>query len=173
MKPQKSTKKASKKLEELKTAWKRNRGIADAMIFLYAQKLSTILATKIYETYNYNCIDIIKSNPYKLARDINGIGFKKADEIALGLGFETNCNERIEASIEYILGSDDSDGHCFLTYEQIKKEVNELLKVDVSDKLQDILIVLENAQFIVETPVVTKLGNEIGYYIKYIYENEK
>jgi len=130
---------AEKKLADIKTSWMEHKSIRDVMIFLQGYGISTLFAVKIYKTYGDKAIEVVTQNPYKLARDIYGIGFFSADKIALSMGFLPNGVPRIEAGIKHVLASSRDEGHCYLTLEQIQAQTKELLKIDEPDKIVEVL----------------------------------
>ena len=103
----------------IKKAWKEQKEIKNVMLFLQSNGVSTAYAVKIYKTYGNESINIVKSNPFRLADDIWGIGFKTADKIAQQLGFEKNSFERCRSGIIYVLNELSNDGHCYLKREQL------------------------------------------------------
>lgn len=100
------------------------------MIFLQQHDVSTTHAAKIYKTYGDKSIEIVTENPYKLADDIWGIGFKTADIIASKLGFGHEKYIRLRSGIIYTLNKLSEDGHCFATREQLVEKAAELLEAD-------------------------------------------
>lgn len=96
--------------------------------FLVEHKISPILAEKIYRRYGERAMFIITSNPYRLARDIKGIGFRKADAIALGsMGFSPESPQRLQAGLFYALENATDDGHCFLPRHEVLERATYLL----------------------------------------------
>ena len=91
-----------KRVEKIAESWEKQKDIKNVMIFLQGYGVSTAYAAKIYRQYGKESIDKVKDNPYRLADDIWGIGFKTADAMALRLGFAPDCRERLEAAIEEI-----------------------------------------------------------------------
>lgn len=104
-----------------------------AMIFMQDLGISSNMAVKIYNKYGYNVYDIINKNPYKLAEDIDGIGFKIADEIALKAGINQNSDFRIKCGILYILNQAGTNGHAYLPYDELIRLTKEMLLVEVED----------------------------------------
>lgn len=103
-----------KKIEKLKECWKAQRSIREVMIFLRSHGASPGFAQKIYKAYGAQSIEKVKQNPYQLAKEVFGIGFKIADGIAQKLGFALQSPERLAAGIEFVLWELTSDGHtCF------------------------------------------------------------
>lgn len=103
-----------KKISSLRECWDQQRSIREVMVFLRAHGASPAYAQKIYKQYGDDSIAKVKENPYQLAKDVFGIGFKIADEIALKLGFALQSAERIAAGIEFVLWELTQDGHtCY------------------------------------------------------------
>lgn len=100
-----------KRVEMIVKSWEQQREIKNIMLFLQCHDVSTSFAAKIYKTYGNESIEIVKSNPYKLADDIWGIGFKTADSIASKLGFEKNCFIRCRSGILYTMNQLADEGH--------------------------------------------------------------
>jgi exodeoxyribonuclease V alpha subunit len=158
-----------KKLETIKKSWEDNEEINDVMMFLQQYGISTVYAAKIYKHYGKGCVRKIKENPYSLARDIKGIGFKYADKIAMELGIEPDSEARIRACIMHILENGSMDGHCYLVEEQITIASTELLAVDIRDKVSNILKYMCQDHEIVPFTVDDE---PIRYYSKKLYYNE-
>lgn len=112
--------------------WKEQKEIRDVMMFLQSHNVSPALAVKIYRHYGNEAIKIVQSNPYKLAEDIFGIGFKTADRIASAMGFDPSSMPRILAGIGYVLGQLSEDGHVYVPKDILVKEASDLLSVDGS-----------------------------------------
>lgn len=103
-----------------------------AMLFLQQFGITTALAVKIYKEYGARMYQIVKENPYKMAEDIHGVGFKLADEIAAKLGIGTDSDYRMKAGILYILLQGSAAGHVYLPQEVLAAKTSELLGIDVS-----------------------------------------
>ena len=91
----------AKRIEQITSAWKDQKEIANLMVFLQEKGITPALATKIYKKYRSESSAILLENPYRIAEDIWGIGFKTADEIALKLGFQPHAPQRIASGILY------------------------------------------------------------------------
>ncbi|MFN2109940.1 MAG: ATP-dependent RecD-like DNA helicase [Anaerolineae bacterium] len=126
-------------------AWEEQKHIKEIMIFLQGHGVSTGLAVKIYKQYTDEAIAIVRNDPYRLAKDIYGIGFKTADKIAQQMGFAVDAPERIQAGLRYALGTFSDDGHCFATRDQLLATAVELLTVprEACETQLDALIRLE------------------------------
>ena len=144
---------AQKKLTDIKTSWQEHRAIRDVMLFLQGYGISTLFAVKIYKEYGDNAIAIVSSNPYRLAKDIYGIGFFSADRIALKMGFELDGKPRIEAGIKHVLAASREEGHCYLTEDQIIKNTSAILELEqpeLPDKIRSLLHTLLQNQEVKE-----------------------
>lgn len=116
----------------IKKSWAEQREIRNIMLFLQSHNVSTSHATKIWKTYGNESIQIVQENPYRLADDIWGIGFKTADTIAEKLGFEKEKYVRLRSGLLYTLNRLPDEGHCYGTRDQLLKTGAELLGVDES-----------------------------------------
>jgi exodeoxyribonuclease V alpha subunit len=159
------------KLIGIKESWERNKEINDIMMFLQQHNISTLFAKKIYEFYGKNCVSQILQNPYRLAKDISGIGFAYADRVALQLGFDPEGVERLEACISFILDQGSNDGHSYLYENQIKSKSSELLKIDSKERVGECLEILSRSGDIYDIQLE---GDESKrYYSKKLYNNEQ
>ena len=119
-----------KRIEMIVKSWEQQKEIKNIMLFLQSHDVSTTFATKIYKKYGNKSIEIVKANPYKLADDIWGIGFKTADNIASKLNFDKNCFIRCRSGILYTLNQLADDGHVYAEKEQLIKKSSELLDIE-------------------------------------------
>ena len=99
------------------------------MVFLQSHGVGTSRAVRIYKTYGADAIPLVTENPYRLARDIRGIGFKTADMIAEKLGIPKTAMIRARAGISYALLNAVDDGHCGLPRDELLKLAEELLEI--------------------------------------------
>ena len=118
------------RIERIKESWVAQKEIKSIMLFLQSHNVSTSHATKIWKTYGNESISIVQENPYRLADDIWGIGFKTADTIAEKLGFDKEKYVRLRSGLLYTLNRLADAGHCYSTREQLLKAGAELLEVD-------------------------------------------
>lgn len=122
----------TKKIERVKQCWDDQKAIREVMIFLQSHAVSPTYAQKIFKAYGNQTLKKLNENPYCLARDIFGIGFKTADSIAEKLGIEKYSTQRVEAGIEYILTKLSNDGHVCYPLSDFIIEAGQILEVDVS-----------------------------------------
>ena len=118
-----------KRAESIVAAWADQKAIREIMIFLHGHGVGTSRAVRIFKTYGADAIRLISENPYRLARDIRGIGFKSADQIAEKLGIEKTAMIRARAGIGYALSEAMDEGHCGLPLTQLVPMTVELLEV--------------------------------------------
>ena len=121
------------RVNRIKKSWQEQKEIKNIMLFLQGHDVSTSHATKIYKTYGDKSIEVVQENPYRLADDIWGIGFKTADTIATKLGFGHEKYVRLRSGMLYTLNQLSDDGHCYATRDMLLKTGAEML--DVEDSL--------------------------------------
>src|SRR5690349_5723952 len=110
-------------------AWAEQKIVREIMVFLHSHGVGTARAVRIFKTYGADAIQVMTENPYRLARDIRGIGFKTADAIAIKLGIEKTAMIRVRAGISYALTQAMDEGHCGLPTEQLVPLTEKLLEV--------------------------------------------
>jgi exodeoxyribonuclease V alpha subunit len=110
-------------------AWAEQKIVREIMVFLHSHGVGTARAVRIYKTYGADAVQVMSENPYRLARDIRGIGFKTADAIAMKLGIEKTAMIRVRAGISYALTDAMDQGHCGLPAEELAPLAVELLEV--------------------------------------------
>ena len=120
----------AKRRRQIKDAWAEQKIIRDIMVFLHSNGVSTSRAVRVYKTYGESAVEKVRANPYALARDIPGIGFKTADQIAQKLGIPHDSILRAVAGIEHALLEATGQGHCALPWERLQEETAQLLAVD-------------------------------------------
>jgi exodeoxyribonuclease V alpha subunit len=111
-------------------AWEEQRAIKEVMVFLQGVGVSTSLAVRIYKTYRDEAIDVVRREPYRLAGDVWGIGFKTADQIAQRLGIPHDSPQRVKAGLQFALSEASEDGHCYLPETELVAKATGLLGVD-------------------------------------------
>ena len=119
-----------KRVEKIRESWEKQKDIKEVMVFLQGYGVSTAYAAKIYRQYNKEAIKTVKENPYQLADDIWGIGFKTADGIASKMGYVNNDPRRCRSGILYTLNQLAEDGHVFAEPDQLVSAAKELLQAD-------------------------------------------
>ena len=110
-------------------AWAEQKAVREIMVFLHSHGVGTARAVRIFKTYGVDAIQVMTENPYRLARDIRGIGFKTADAIAMKLGIEKDAMVRVRAGISYALTEAMDEGHCGLPTSELVTLSEKLLSV--------------------------------------------
>ena len=119
-----------KRAERIVKGWAEQKAVREIMIFLHAHGVGTARAVRIFKTYQYDAIKVMTEDPYRLARDIRGIGFRTADAIAMRLGLEKNAPQRLRAGVSFALQTAMDEGHCGLPTERLAVLAQKLLEVD-------------------------------------------
>ena len=121
-----------RKAREIAASLYEKRDARDAMTFLQGYGISNTLALRIYEAYGMGLYGVMRENPYRLAEDIQGIGFRIADEIAAKIGIHTDSDYRIRSGLLYTLQQAGGEGHCYLPADRLLAEAGELLGIEPS-----------------------------------------
>ena len=121
---------SSKKAREIGVLMQERKAQREAMMFLQEKGISPAMCVKIYDTYGDGLYGIVNNNPYQLAEDVDGLGFKTADEIATKMGFKVDSNFRIRSGIIYTLQLAANEGHTYLPAESLTRNTASILNVD-------------------------------------------
>jgi exodeoxyribonuclease V alpha subunit len=156
------------KFEEIKRSWAEHEDIRDLMIFLQDHGVSTSLATKIYRQYGSSAYGILKTNPYRLAQDIWGIGFKTSDAIALKLGLDPASIERVKAFILFLLGKDNDQGHVFSFAEALARACAEEIETP-REKFDRALSLLDEMRAV----VIERLTEDLAVYRPFYFDAQE
>lgn len=159
----------SKRVDIIQKGWAEQKQIKEVMLFLSSHGVSTALAVKIYKQYGDGALNVLKNEPYRLARDIYGIGFLTADKIARALGMQADDPARIEAGVEYVLAKFIDDGHVFAERGALVDESREALgaqDVQVNSAI-DRLVLQE--LLVVEDPLVSESSTNAGDSSQAVY----
>lgn len=122
----------TKRKERITLAWAEQKVIRRIMVFLQSHGVGTARAVRIYKTYGDDAVEIVRENPYRLALDIRGIGFKTADNIATQLGIAKDSLIRAQAGVRHVLQTLCDHGHCAAEQDKLIKAGHELLAIPVS-----------------------------------------
>jgi exodeoxyribonuclease V alpha subunit len=118
-----------KRTAMITTAWAEQKAIKEVMVFLQGVGVSTSLAVRIYKKFGDMSVDVVSTEPYRLASDVWGIGFKTADTIAAAVGIARESPERIKAGLAYTLSEAADDGHCYLPAPNLISDAAKILEV--------------------------------------------
>lgn len=121
---------STKRIEQISIAWKDQKEIANLMVFLQDKGITPGLASRIYKKYKHEAMAVLTENPYRVADEIWGIGFKTADEIAKKLGFEAHAPQRISAGILYTISTATGQGHLYVELADLKAKTLEILELN-------------------------------------------
>ncbi len=156
-----------KRMERVTTAWAEQRVIRSIMVFLQSYGLGTARAVRIYKTYGEQAVERVRENPYRLALDIRGIGFKTADNLAQALGIPNDSLIRAQAGVSHVLQTLCDQGHCAAEKSQLLKASQELL--DIPAGLIESAI---EAEVIEEHIVPETIQAQACYYPVSLYQAE-
>jgi exodeoxyribonuclease V alpha subunit len=120
-----------KRTAMITAAWAEQQAIKEVMVFLQGVGVSTSLGVRIYKTYRDEAIEVVQREPYRLAADVWGIGFKTADQLARSLGIPHDSPQRVKAGMQFALSQAAEDGHCYLPETELVTKATELLEVDL------------------------------------------
>ena len=140
----------------------------EIMVFLHSHGVGTARSVRIFKTYGSDALQIMTENPYRLARDIRGIGFKTADAIAMKLGIEKTAMVRVRAGISYALAEAMDDGHCGLPIGELVPLTGELL--EVPEGLVETALDLELAE---GTVIADRVGETPCIFLTGLYRAER
>ena len=159
---------SNKKAMEIAAQFMSKQDLRRVMLFLQQYGISNNLATKIYGKYGLNTYPVIRENPYKLAEEIDGVGFKTADEIAQKSGIVKDSEYRIRSGIIYVLNMATLEGHCYLPKDLFIKRAAELLSVD-----EELIFIQAQNLAIDRKIILVTRGDEVQVYPKRFYYMEQ
>ena len=145
------------RVEQIKKSWQEQKEVQNIMLFLQSHDVGTGFAARIYKTYGKDSLGIVTENPYRLADDIWGIGFKTADTIAKKLGFGHDRAERLRSGLMYTLSRLSEQGHCYALRAQLLDTGSELLEIE-RDVLETVLDRMIEERDLVREPVQLETG---------------
>jgi exodeoxyribonuclease V alpha subunit len=119
-----------KRTQRIADAWEEQKAIKEVMVFLSGIGVSTSLAVRIYKAYADDSISVVRGEPYRLASEVWGIGFKTADTIAQAVGIPHDSPDRIKAGLQYTLSEAADNGHCYLPEPDLTSEAAKILQLD-------------------------------------------
>lgn len=159
---------SQKKAQEIALIFEEQRKMRQVIIFLQEYGISLTYALKIYKEYEEHTIPIIRKNPYRLAEEIDGIGFEKADELATRIGFDPQSINRVKAALTYVLYKGTTDGHVYLERHVLVSAAEQLLRTEGLDT-ENALMELQIEQKV----MIDYVGHsEMVYLIRY-YDMEQ
>ena len=148
--------------------WAEQKIIREIMVFLHSHGVGTVRAVRIFKTYGSDAIQVMTENPYRLASDIRGIGFKTADAIAMKLGIEKTAMIRVRAGISYALTEAMDEGHCGLPTEELVPLAVKLLEVD-----KELVLTALNLELADGTVIADTVGETPCIFLGGLYRAEQ
>ena len=149
-------------------AWAEQKAVREIMVFLHSHGVGTARAVRIFKTYGSDAIQVMTENPYRLASDIRGIGFKTADAIAMRLGIEKSAMTRVRAGISYALSEAMDGGHCGLPTEELAPLAVKLLGVD-----KELVLTALNLELADGTVIADTVGETPCIFLGGLYRAEQ
>ena len=156
-----------KRVQRIAESWERQKEVKNIMVFLQEHQVSASFAAKIYKQYGNESIAVMKENPYRLADDIWGIGFKTADQIAEKLGFGRESYVRLRSGLMYTLSELSGDGHVYAEKQQLIDKASELLEASEETIVMTMDEMLRQEELIRERKI--KVTDEEGNPVTAIY----
>jgi len=150
--------------ERITAAWAEQKVVREIMVFLHSHGVGTARAVRIFKTYGSDAVQVMTENPYRLARDIRGIGFKTADAIAMKLGIDKTAMIRVRAGISFALTEAMDEGHCGLPTEELVPLAVALLEVPKELVLTALDLELADGSVVVDTVGETACVFLVGLY---------
>src|SRR5690349_15035366 len=154
--------------QRISTAWAEQKVVREIMVFLHSHGVGTARAVRIYKTYGADAVRVMTDDPYRLARDIRGIGFKTADAIAGRLGIEKTAMIRIRAGISYALVTAMDNGHCGLPTDELARLTVELLEVP-----EELVLPALDLELTAGTVVAATIGDRPCVFPSNLYRAEQ
>lgn len=161
---------SERKAREIALQMEDKRDVREAMVFLQKYGISGTLAVKIYDTYGMELYGVMRENPYRLAEDVGGIGFKIADEIARKVGIHTDSDYRIRCGILYVLLQAAMDGHIFLPENVLLAKCATLLELDETSVEPQISNLAMDKKVVIKPAAEGENGQKRIYASTYYYE---
>lgn len=143
-----------KRLKQICEGWSEHRAVRDIFIGLQSYGVSSAFASKIFRIYGSDALNAVNANPYRLADDIDGIGFKTADDIAYGMGYGKDDPRRVAAGVLFVLRKFADDGHVFASDEELIQSAASMLDVDDGSVAKAIVSLQRSKKVVVDDHAV-------------------
>jgi exodeoxyribonuclease V alpha subunit len=158
----------AKRAARIVAGWADQKAIREIMLFLHANGVGTSRAVRIFKTYGQQAIALITENPYCLARDIRGIGFRTADQVAAKLGIAKDAMIRVRAGLSFGLSEATGDGHCGLPVTELFKSTAELIEVETGLIESALALELQDGELMADT-----VDGEACVFLAGLYRSEQ
>ena len=139
--------------DKICVAWQEQKEIKEVMLFLQSHGVTTTFAIKIYKRYGNDAIKVVTENPYRLAVDVYGIGFKTADKIAMNMGIDPLSLQRAEAGVLHVLGGTTDEGHVYYPRDLLIEKASQMLEVPNE-------LVIEAIETIAKQDLIAAVGRD-------------
>jgi exodeoxyribonuclease V alpha subunit len=149
-----------KRTAMITAAWAEQQAIKEVMVFLQGMGVSTSLGVRIYKTYRDEAIEVVRREPYRLAGEVWGIGFKTADQLARSLGIPHDSPQRVKAGLQFALSQATEDGHCYLPETKLVARATGLLEVE-GELARECLDELIREEAVVAEPLPAHVAPEV------------
>ena len=157
-----------KRAGRIVAAWAEQKVVREIMVFLHSHDVGTARAVRIYKTYGADAVQVMSENPYRLARDIRGIGFKTADAIAMKLGVDKTALVRVRAGTSYALTEAMDEGNCGLPWDELMPLAAQLLEVP-----QDLIRTALDLELVDGTVTASRVGDKPCAFLTGLYRAER
>ncbi|MEZ4437002.1 MAG: ATP-dependent RecD-like DNA helicase, partial [bacterium] len=148
----------AKKAAAIRDAWRQHGALRDIMIFLQSHGISPAFATRIHKKFGDRAVPIVQHDPYRLAREVRGIGFRKADAIAERAGIRGDDPRRLDAGVAWMLYTAESDGHLYLPRDVLIEHATAMLQVDETRVAEAVARLVERRELVAETVSTDVVG---------------
>ncbi len=148
---------SAKKVADIVRAWTEQKEVKNLMLFLQSHEVESGLAARIYKQYGAGAINVIRDDPYRLAKDIRGVGFKTADALARKLGLPEQSPQRHAAGLKYVLSQASDDGHVYLPRPELLTRAAEALNAAPDDLELALAALAKDRDVIIEPAALTPL----------------
>jgi exodeoxyribonuclease V alpha subunit len=156
-----------KRKARVAAAWAEQKVVREIMVFLQSHGVGTTRAVRIYKTYGDTAVDRVRQNPYRLALDIHGIGFKTADGLAQRLGIPRDSLIRAQAGVRHLLQEWSGEGHCAAEYDQLVTQGAELLEIPVPTIERAVELEIQDGNLVAEA-----IGDRACVFLAPLYHSE-
>ena len=119
-----------RRIQQIRESWRQQKAVRDIMVFLQSNGVGVGRAVRIWKTYGDKALELVRANPYRLANDIWGIGFRTADDLAQRIGIDRQSPQRAQAALRYVLKELSQNGHCGYPEEDVLKQTQALTGID-------------------------------------------
>lgn len=161
----------TKRAEKIQQSFQEQRSVRSVMMFLKSYEIGTVLARKIYRKYGDESIEVMQKDPFIIARELFGVGFKTADKIAKQLGFEVDNPARILAGLEYVLKELSEAGHTCYPEDELIEKASEILEVAIAT-IQKGIVALEEEGRIIRKEIIIENTPTLCVWLKRLYISE-